>query len=369
MKRILNILFVLAALTTATYAQQPGWLHKDLATDQIFGISAEKAYAGLLKGKKASSIIVAVLDAGADYKHEDLRNIIWKNKKETPDNGKDDDKNGYADDKYGWNFFEDNAVVDGKDCDHGTHVSGIIAAERNNGLGIDGIADHALIMPVRMVTTGDERDIDVARAIYYAVNNGARIINMSFGKTFSPQKSMVDSAVKYAVSKDVLFVHAAGNSHKDIDAEDNFPKAVYLDGGSAAASWIEVGASGFKDDRSLAAYFSNYGARTVDLFAPGVRIFSTIPGSKYESYNGTSMAAPVVTGIAALVRAYFPELTAVQVKEILVKSVIKVTHDVQLPGKAGTLVPFSQLCSSGGVVNAYSALVLAEEYSKERASK
>ncbi len=389
MKKRINLLLLSVAFCASASAQQPDWLHKDLKTDSIFGISTTKAYKELLKGKNPKPVIVAVIDAGVDYQHEDLKEVIWKNRKEIAGNGKDEDKNGYADDVYGWNFlgsargnvrydntelarmvkkdpslalkdqldkkidetrkslagtsgfgqtltdviakigvaspdslafknfksdneqeifvaqrmfenlrngasvaniqesisanikyYEDklkydfneeynsrdtvgdnlsdvnerfygNSAVDAPDCEHGTHVAGIIAAKRGNSLGIDGIADFALIMPIRAIPQGDERDKDVANAIYYAVNNGAKVINMNFGKGYSPEKSAVDKAVKYGVSKDVLFVHAAGNDAKNVDVEDNFPKSVYLDESNDTASWLEVGASGWKDDESL----------------------------------------------------------------------------------------------------------------------
>lgn len=261
--------------------------------------------------------------------------------------------------------FYGNADMMGPDADHGTHVAGIIGADRTNNIGIMGVADAVRIISVRAVPTGDERDKDIANAIRYAVDNGARVINMSFGKPYSPNKPVVDDAVKYAMSKDVLLVHAAGNDNKDLDKEGNFPTRVYADSTGSAAAWIEVGASGWKDDPSLKAPFSNYGKTTVDVFAPGVAIHSTTPGSKYADHDGTSMAAPVVTGLAALIRSRYPQLTAVQVKDIIMKSVVPVTHDVAIPGDDGQpprMVPFSELCVTGGIVNVYNALKLAATY-------
>lgn len=298
----------------------------------------------------------------ADLKHfqDELKynlNVDYNSRDTVGDNYADVNEKNYG-----------NAVVDAPDCDHGTHVAGIIAAKRGNGLGIDGVADAALILPIRAVPTGDERDKDIANAIYYAVNNGAKVINMSFGKGYSPEKEAVDKAVKYAVSKDVLFVHAAGNDAKNVDVENNFPRASYLNSGDAAANWIEVGASGWSNDESLPASFSNFGAKTVDVFAPGVKINSTTPGSKYADHDGTSMASPVVAGIAALVREYYPALSASQVKEIIVKSVAKVSHKVKKPG-TDDLVDFTDLCHSGGIVNAYDALTLAAKYAKGQVAK
>src|SRR5690606_17764535 len=207
-----------------------------------------------------------------------------------------------------------NPDVKGPDAFHGTHVAGIIGASRDNGLGIKGIASAVKLMGVRMVPDGDERDKDVANAIRYAVDNGAKVINMSFGKSFSKEKGMVDEAVKYAMSKDVLMVHAAGNDAKNTDIETVYPNKFYVDSlgipAGMADGWITVGASGPKDNRDLLASFSNYGQKTVDLFAPGVEIYSADVDSKYKRSDGTSMAAPVVSGIAAIIRAYFPEFTA-----------------------------------------------------------
>jgi cell wall-associated protease len=250
----------------------------------------------------------------------------------------------------------------GPDADHGTHVAGIIGADRNNELGIKGVADNVRIISVRAVPNGDERDKDVANAIRYAVDNGAKVINMSFGKDYSPNKNVVDDAVKYAISKDVLLIHAAGNDAKNIDIAANYPSRVYQNGDTATA-WIEVGASGPDNNETLAASFSNYGKVSVDVFAPGVAIYSSTPGSKYEYHDGTSMAAPVVTGLAALIRSYYPKLSALQVKDIILKSVVKVDHPVSIMvEEQPKSVEMTELCRTGGVVNAYKALALAATY-------
>ena len=516
-------LSLLAAVPFLSMAQKPNWQNLDLKADSTFGISTERAYNELLKGKKSKSVIVAVLDGGVDANHEDLKSIIWVNKKEKAGNGKDDDKNGYIDDIHGWNFlgsakgsvnhetleltrlvrrdnakfgnsdassvkandlaafqayqknkaelekelaeakdgltrfgsikaaiddvvkkigkenpavsdfesfvpatdmekniqrimvqqlknatfkefydgqvlpgydhfksqveynlnldydprsivgddpenvkerFYGNNDVAGPDARHGSHVSGIIAAVRTNELGIKGVADHIEIMAVRNTPNGDERDKDVANAIRYAADNGAKVINMSFGKSYSWNKTIVDEAVKYAVAKDVLLIHAAGNDNKDLEVEQNFPNPEYQDGG-VAASWITVGASGWVNDASIKASFSNYGKTKVDVFAPGERINSTVPGSKYEKLDGTSMAAPVVAGLAGLIRSYYPKLSAVQVKDIILKSVVKVDQVVKVQqGETTKDIPFSDLCVTGGIVNAYNALKLAAEYKK-----
>lgn len=307
-----------------------------------------------------------------------------------------------------------NNDVAGPDADHGTHVSGIIGANRNNEIGIKGVANHVSIMTIRVVPQGDERDKDVANGIRYAVDNGARVVNMSFGKGYKWDKKVVDEAIKYAESKGVLLVHAAGNDNQDNDVTDNFPNKYYdspeseayakknkklevkpfvpavpntMNGGPVGAprrdvlvkaapldtikyqlphakNWIEVGASAYKDDDNLKASFSNYGKYNVDVFAPGFMINSTVPNSKYEEFDGTSMAAPVVSGLAALILSYHPELTAVDVKDIIMKSVTKVTRKVKNKNdKDETIrVNFSDLCVSGGIVNAYNALKLAETY-------
>ncbi|WP_316786507.1 S8 family peptidase [Pedobacter frigiditerrae] len=521
-KKLLSLALVAALPLLSSAQQKANWQNLDLKTDTIFGISTEKAYKELLKGKKSTPVLVAVLDGGVDLNHEDLKRVIWTNKKEVAGNGLDDDKNGYIDDVHGWNFlggktgsvefetleltrlvrrdnarfagvtastvagkdkvdyeafvnnrtelekqlgtaksdlegitgfkhyldlvvkkigkenptaadftafkattkqeegikaavlgilsemdfktfyktqieagvkqlteqvkynlnidydprsivgdnpndskerFYGNNDIKGPDALHGSHVSGIIGADRTNTIGIKGVADNVIIIGVRNTPNGDERDKDVANAIRYAADNGAKVLNMSFGKSYSWDKAVVDEAVKYAVSKDVLLVHAAGNDNNDVDVENNFPTAKYLDG-SIASSWLTVGASGPKDDETLKAAFSNYGKTSVDVFAPGVRILSTVPdNNKYIEEDGTSMAAPVVTGLAALIRSYYPKLTAVQVKDIIMKSVVKVNHNVSTMKGADTVsIPFADLCVSGGIVNAYNALKLAATY-------
>ena len=505
------------------------WQNMDLKTSGIFGISTEKAYSELLKSKKGSDVIVAVIDGGVDYTHEDLKDVMWVNPKEIAGNNLDDDNNGYVDDIYGWNFigsakgnvqydnleitrlvrklqpkyasvvnstplsendrreftqyqkiisefmsklqmaqigyenttllkkymdevvtaigkevptmsdfdnfkpqsenqgkaikvikselkkdpdfkkfseniddaikyydsqlkyhlnldfdprdivgdnyadskerFYGNPDVKGPDAEHGTHVAGIIAAVRNNNKGINGIGSNVKIMAIRAVPDGDERDKDVANAIRYAVDNGAKIINMSFGKSYSWDKAVVNEAIKYANSKDVLLVHAAGNDAKNTDVEKNYPSKNFTDSldliTGTAEAWIEVGASGWVNDETLAAEFSNYGSKSVDVFAPGVQINSTMPDSKYKKNDGTSMASPVVAGLASLIRSYYPSLTAVQVKEVIMASVTKVDNKIKVKGNDGSRkVPFTELSISGGVVNAYNALLQAEKIAK-----
>jgi subtilisin family serine protease len=256
-----------------------------------------------------------------------------------------------------------NPDVMGPDASHGTHVAGIIGAVRGNDIGIDGVAENVRLMTIRAVPDGDERDKDIANAIRYAVDNGAHIINMSFGKGYSPRKHLVDDAVRYADERGVLMVHAAGNDGEDIDLEANFPTATFDDGGEASL-WIEVGAANWQVD-TLAAPFSNYGQSSVDAFAPGVDILSTVPGDEFKREDGTSMAAPVVTGVAALLMAYFPELDGAEVKRILLDSAVRYGgREVPRPGAAGgppEMVPFGTLSVTGGVVNAYEAVRMALE--------
>ncbi|WP_025146530.1 S8 family peptidase [Pedobacter jeongneungensis] len=520
---IVALFFSLCAGSLPALAQKTNWQNLDLAADSVFGISMEKAYKELIKGKKGIKVIVAVNDGGVEATHEDLKNIMWVNKKEIVGNKKDDDRNGYIDDIHGWNFlggtggsvgketleltrlvraasdrfgdkkendlndaekkdwalyieqkavleeklkrakqnlagitsfknaldntlkkignenpsiqdvekfspqnpteeriknvliqqlkrtsyaefyqnqilsglehldnevkyqlntafdprsvvgddpknfkekFYGNSDVAGPDAMHGTHVAGIIAADRSNKIGISGVADQVLIMAVRCVPDGDERDKDVANSIRYAVDNGARVINMSFGKSYSAEPELVREAIKYAASKDVLMVQAAGNENKDIDLEDNFPNRKGV-AQKTIDCWITVGASSLKDDKSLKAGFSNFGKSQVDVFAPGVQINSTVPGSQYKKLDGTSMAAPVVAGLAGELRSLYPRFSAAEIKRIILQSVVKVEHEVEFrKGNELVSVPFSELCVSGGVVNAYKAFQLAEK-SKE----
>jgi subtilisin family serine protease len=260
-----------------------------------------------------------------------------------------------------------NAEVTGPDATHGTHVAGIIGAVRGNNLGLDGVAPAVKLMILRAVPDGDERDKDIANAIRYAVDNGAQVINMSFGKAYSPQKEAVDAAVRYAQGKGVLLVHAAGNEGADLDRSPSYPTRTFAAGGTAP-NWIEVGASAPGSADSLAASFSNYSRTGVDVFAPGVSIWSTIPKGGYERLQGTSMASPVVAGVAALLLAYYPSLTPADVKDILIQSATRFPNQsvVRPGGEGGTRVPFAQLSVSGGVVNVYNALRLAEQRSAGR---
>lgn len=263
-----------------------------------------------------------------------------------------------------------NSDVTGQFAMHGTHVSGIIGAMRNNNIGMDGVADNVRIMAVKVVPEGDERDKDVALGIRYAVDNGAQIINMSFGKGFSPHKAWVDDAIRYAQQKGVLLIHAAGNDGANNDEVENFPKDTY-DNGEEADNVITVGASGNGRTGSKVAGFSNYGKKEVDVFAPGVSIYSTVPGNaKYNNASGTSMAAPVVAGVAAMILSYFPDLSARQLKQIIEKSASPLPDNmVNKPGAKDETVSFSELSKSGGLVNVYEAIKLASKTKGENAKK
>lgn len=271
-----------------------------------------------------------------------------------------DNENDFSDSHYG-----NNDVMAG-DPMHGTHVTGIIAGEKLNGKAQIGIADNVRVMMIRAVPNGDEHDKDIALAIRYAVDNGARVINMSFGKNLSPEKPWVDSAVKYAESKSVLLIHAAGNDNADVDTTDNFPSPNFKHSMYTASNWITVGASSDPlaepNFPSYTASFSNYGKKEVDVFAPGTRIYSTLPGGKnYGNLQGTSMAAPVVTGVAALLLEYYPNLTAEQVKFCIEKSATPIPAKVMRPGTQDhpVMVNLNEISKTGGIINAYEALKLA----------
>jgi subtilisin family serine protease len=250
---------------------------------------------------------------------------------------------------------------------HGTHVSGIIGASRNNSKGVNGVAHNVKIMAVRAVPDGDEYDKDVALAIRYAVDNGAKVINTSFGKGYSPKKQWVYDAIIYAGSKDVLIVNAAGNDGKNIDVEKTYPNDSKDLVSEISDNVLTVGAMSVNYNEKLPASFSNYGKKNVDVFAPGVQIHSTFPENQYQSISGTSMAAPSSAGVAALVRSYYPKLSASQVKHILMNSGVKINFDVVKPGSAsrenpkGEMVSFSELSVSGRIVNAYNALQMADK--------
>ena len=246
-----------------------------------------------------------------------------------------------------------------KDEAHGSHVSGIIGATRNNGIGMDGVANNVKIMAVRSVSDGDEYDKDVALGIRYAVDNGAKVINTSFGKGFSPNKEWVYDAIKYAASKDVLIVNAAGNDSKDIDVEKTFPNDAPDLVNEISDNFLTVGAMSANYNEELLATFSNYGKKNVDVFAPGVKIHSTTPEGEYKKFSGTSMASPSTAGVAALIRSYYPQLTASQVKRVIMNSGTQIDFKVTKPG-SDELVNFKNLSVSGRIVNAYNAIQMAD---------
>jgi subtilisin family serine protease len=264
------------------------------------------------------------------------------------------------------NYGNNNVI--GPRSSHGTSVSGVIASLRDNNTGINGIAKAVKIMPVRVVPDGDERDKDIALAIMYAVDNGARIINMSFGKPVSPNKEFVDRAIEYAQKHNVLLVHAAGNEAFNIDEIVTYPSDILGDGADAT-NMIKVGASGLHPDKTLAADFSNYGKNHVDIFAPGVNIVSLDSCNTYDMSDGTSLAAPVVTGVAAVILSCYPELTPQQLIEVLLQGAQKVKKTVLKPSEdeSKEKVAFSELSKSGGIVNLYNSLLIARDrYSKNQ---
>ncbi|TVZ08305.1 subtilase family protein [Cellulophaga sp. RHA_52] len=495
-----------------TEQQKQNWGHADLATDTIPGMSVDKAYKELIGNKKGTKVIVAVMDSGMDLNHEDLKNVLWTNKKEIPGNNIDDDNNGFIDDVHGYNFLGDSyneqlesarivrlglgdaalqakakaevkadyaealagkqryeqilqAVKNadeavkkelGKDSytkkdlagitakdeamqrnlavlnqmysfsasipeaiksitggityftdqvnynlnkdfngrkpvgdnpyditdtkygngnpmntvdteSHGTHVAGIIAAERNNGKGANGVANNVELMSIRAVPNGDEYDKDIALGIRYAVDNGAKVINASFGKAYSPKAEWVYEALKYAAENDVLFVHAAGNDGANLDDYENhpnYPNDQIKNGAEFADNVITVGALANKYGSTMLADFSNYGKINVDVFAPGAEIYSTVPGSKYEFMGGTSMASPGVAGVAAVIRSQYPKLTAAQVKKIIMQSGIATKTKVVIGGDPSNNNTLANISTSGKMVNLYNALLLAESVSK-----
>ncbi|RZJ71911.1 S8 family peptidase [Flavobacterium sp.] len=285
-------------------------------------------------------------------------NLEFDGRKAVGDNPED-----INDKKYGNNRVY---ALDKEASLHGTHVAGIIAQIRGNGKGGDGVSTTAEIMAVRAVPNGDEYDKDIALAIRYAVDNGAKVINGSFGKSYSPHKQWVYDAIKYAASKDVLIVHAAGNDGKDLDdpANANFPNDSDDSGATEFAdNVLTIGALNNTYGPGLVAGFSNYGQKNVDIFSPGSKIYATVPNNKYKYEQGTSMASPNAAGVAALIRSYYPKLSAAQVKKIIMDSGVPVTFEVVLGDKEEKR-PFTNASVSGKMVNAYNALIMAEQMSK-----
>jgi cell wall-associated protease len=396
------------------------------------GINIDKVYAA---SSPQHDVIVAVIDSGVSSTHEDLKDQLWTNPNEIPDNGIDDDGNGYVDDIHGWNYlvasdgssiyvetyevtrelrrlmllqqqrelteiestylqtvqdaynrgkardpfskqfdlewqqrvddpddftpidaqqpaYGNNKIID--DNGHGTHVAGIIAANRSNEVGIRGIANRARIMILKAVPDGDELDKDIYHAVRYAVDHGARVINMSFGKDFSPHQEKVREAFVYAQENNVLLVHAAGNSGSDMDSSLFFPSRAVHSGQAFLDSWLDVGAVGPGADSPLAS-FSNYGKTSVDIMAPGVNIKSCVPVDSYASYSGTSMAAPVVAGTAALMFSLFPNLSAHELRTLMLES-------VRSTGSSGQTLPLEDKAIAGGVLDAYALMLKIQEH-------
>lgn len=308
--------------------------------------------------------VLEEIEFGVQYFTEQANynyNVQWDGRSVVGDNPYDFNDRGYGNGDPS-NRHEDEM--------HGTHVAGIIAAERNNGIGVDGVAKNVQIMSIRAVPNGDEYDKDIALGIRYAVDNGARIINCSFGKSFSPKAEWVYEAIQYAASKDVLIVHAAGNDAHNIDdsSNPNYPNDHRFGTQEIANNVITIGSLAPEYGPEMLSVFSNYGARNVDLFAPGSDIYSTIPGSEYDYSDGTSMAAPAVSGVAALIRSYYPKLSAVQVKQILMQSGLTTKTELLVPGQNGKTARFNEVAKSGKMLNAYNALLLADQVSKGKAS-
>lgn len=258
-------------------------------------------------------------------------------------------------------YGDNNVKPIAKNEEHGTHVAGIIAAERNNGKGINGVANNVKIMSLRVVSNGDEYDKDVALAIRYAADNGAKVVNMSFGKYYSPHSDWVRDAIVYASKKDVLLVSGAGNESLNLDEKPNYPNDQINNGPEIADNYLTIGALEPKFGSEMIAEYSNYGKINVDAFAPGSEIYSTIPDNNYEFFDGTSMASPAVAGIAAMIRSQYPALTASQVKRIIMDSGLLLTTKVEVGETSNPLFPFNELSKSGKIVNLYNALIMASQ--------
>jgi cell wall-associated protease len=256
-----------------------------------------------------------------------------------------------------------NNLVKFDDASHGTGVAGLIGALRGNGYGIDGVADNVRIMPIKAVPNGDEYDKDIANAIRFAVDHGAKVVNMSFGKKISPHKKWVDDAFKYAAQKNVLLVQAAGNDNQNVDEKPQFPNDTFEDGSSHdSPNVICVGASAGKLDEKLAATFTNYGKRNVDVFAPGVKVTSIDKDAEFNTADGTSFSSPITAGVAALLLEYYPHLSARQVKQIILQSAKPLNGTMVLkPGSKDQKVDFATLSKTGGIVNAYQAVLIASK--------
>lgn len=358
---------ILQAVKNADAAVKKELGKNDYSQQDVAGIKpkdeAMQEHVGVLKQmytfKDSISEVIKELNAGITHFTDQANYNLNKDF-----NGREvvgDNPYDITDTKYG----NGNPQSRSEDESHGTHVAGIIGAERNNGKGANGVANNVAIMSIRAVPNGDEYDKDIALGIRYAVDNGAKIINGSFGKSFSPKAEWVYEAIKYAASKDVLFIHAAGNDGANLDDpnEPNFPNDAVNNGPEIADNVITVGALAPKYGSEMLASFSNYGDINVDVFAPGDEIYSTMPNNKYDYQGGTSMAAPGVAGVAALIRSQYPKLSASQVKKIIMESGLPIKAKVILGGEAGKIASLEEVSTSGRIVNAYNALIMAEEVS------
>ena len=338
---------------------------EDFSSDELNSIEDESISEDILNAKEFLSYFYSIdisidyLIEGKEYFEEQSKyhyNINFNGRKSSDDIYDINDIN-YGD--YKVNNIKPTET-------HGTHVAGIIAGLRNNSIGNNGINNHVKIMALRAVPNGDEYDKDIARAKVYAVDNGAKIINGSFGKYYSSNPEWVIDAIRYASEKDVLIVHASGNESKDLDKNenDNYPNDQFFENNEFSDTFINVGASSINYDKNIKASFSNYGKSNVDIFAPGVRIYSTMPDNKYDFLSGTSMAAPSTSGVASLIFSYFPKLSAKKVKEIIIESGISI--DLQIENiDEDSKVPFKNLSKSGKIVNAYNALIMASKSRKK----
>ncbi|OIQ15605.1 MAG: peptidase S8 [Flavobacterium sp. MedPE-SWcel] len=303
------------------------------------------------------------IQGGVDHYNGSLEyhlNMDYNGREITGDNPDDFNDRGYGD---------GNVIGPDKEgAKHGTHVSGIIAQVRNNDLGGDGVASNNVeIMAVRAVPDGDEYDKDVALAIRYAVDNGAKVINGSFGKYFSTHSEWVYDAIKYAAEKDVLIVCAAGNEGTDLNQPggvERYPNDNRNGGPEISDTFLTIGALNYSYDKDLIANFSNYGKTDVDVFSPGVRIYATTPNNQYEYLQGTSMASPNAAGVAALIRSYYPKLKAAQVKQIMMQSGLPIDIEVAAGGNPDDMRAFSEVSMTGRIVNAYNAIILADKMSR-----
>ena len=324
-------------------------------------VGAAKAWS-LTKGDP--SIVVAVIDTGIDWKHQDLKNQIWKNTAEIPGNGVDDDGNGYVDDVRGWDFFAgDNDPHDetgSRNPGHGTHCAGIVGATGDNGVGISGMAQNVTLMPIRFLgADGSGNLMNAVKSIDYATKNKAHIISASWGAAVSrDQAKPILEAIERARDQGILFVAAAANDGKSNDHREVYPA------NAGFTNVISVAASGPQDEKPS---WSNFGRVTVDLAAPGLNILSTLPGNSYRNLSGTSMATPLVSGLASLVLSLAKkkgkDISPEEVKALLQSTTDKVNIETAVSGRVSAakaldalnrdafiLTPFAKTLEANGTV-------------------